>query len=120
MVEMLIAKGAEVNTKSSYGELESESLIVAIEAGHTEVAKLLLDKGANPNTEGVYNRSALEVAARKENAAMVRELLNHKAEVNKERGLYGGIESPALEAAYKNENAEIIGILKGAGAVESN
>jgi ankyrin repeat protein len=48
VVKQLLAKGADVNAKSSYGYT---ALLYAADKGHTECVGLLLDGGANINIQ---------------------------------------------------------------------
>jgi ankyrin repeat protein len=58
-VEMLIGKGADVNTPTPEGVTP---LMIALDNDNNDVAKLLLDRGANPNVWDWYGRTALYIA----------------------------------------------------------
>ena len=58
-VEALIAAGANVNVPTPEGVTP---LMIALDNDHTDVAKLLLDRGANPSVWDWWGRTALYIA----------------------------------------------------------
>ncbi|WP_410966490.1 ankyrin repeat domain-containing protein, partial [Salmonella sp. SAL4449] len=58
-VEALIAAGAGVNVPTPEGVTP---LMIALDNDNTDVAKLLLDRGANPGLFDWYGRTALYIA----------------------------------------------------------
>ena len=58
-VEALIAAGTDVNVPTPEGVTP---LMIALDNDHTDVAKLLLDHGANPNVWDWWGRTALYIA----------------------------------------------------------
>ncbi len=64
-VEALIKVGADVNTPTPEGV---SPLMTAIDNGHNEVAKLLMDRGADPNVWDWWGRTALYVAVDRKEA----------------------------------------------------
>ena len=66
--------------------------------GHTEVMKILLDHGAEPNIQVSYGRTALHEAASSKNAEIGRILLDHNAD-------------PALEFYGRPVSAEFLNSL---------
>ncbi len=84
-VKELIDKGADVNGKGGGGILNDDNaLSIACLAGHTDVVKLLLAKGANVNTaHGNMGWTPLSSAAWKGHTDIVNLLLDKGADVNK-------------------------------------
>lgn len=64
-VESMIGAGADVNVPTPEAV---SALMFAIDNGHNEVAKLLLDKGANPNVWDWWGRTALYIAVDRKEA----------------------------------------------------
>jgi hypothetical protein len=133
-VKELLDKGTDVNAANSYG---GTALAFACDRGHLEVIKLLLDRGANPNTEDTFYKSKPVVwAAQKGHTEIVKLLLDRGVAPDPQiliMGIYG--EAPAivklmierakpgdevltdaLATAEQVGNAEIVEILKAAGA----
>ena len=131
----LLDKGVDVNTKTQYG---ATALAYACDKGHFEVVKLLLERGANVNVKDTfYGEMPLGWALQKENVEILRLLLEKGAEggdrvlmygvrANKveivkvaldKGGLKPGVLSSALGAAESSNHAEIVELLKKAGAV---
>ena len=128
-------KGVDVNTKTQYG---ATALAYACDKGHVDVVKLLLEHGANVNVKDTfYGEMPLGWALQKENVEILRLLLEKGAEggdrvlmygvrANKveivkvaldKGGLKPGVLSSALGAAESSNHAEIVELLKKAGAV---
>ncbi len=136
-VKELLAKGADVNAKFRYG---ATALSYACDRGHLEVVKLLVENGADLNVRDTfYGASPLSWAASKGHADLVRYLLDKGADAGKDAALRMGISgghtdiveaalkrggfSPealtaALAQATKAGRAEIVELLKKAGAKE--
>ena len=80
IVELLLAKGAEVNAKKVGGYTP---LAGAVMYGHKEVAALLLEKGANIEAANNYKRTPLLLVARERgNFACAKLLIDKGADIN--------------------------------------
>src|SRR5215813_915894 len=79
IVELLLAKGADVHAKDRLG---STALTLAARTGDLETVKLLMARGADPNAADAVRRAPLFAAAIGQNPAIVRLLLQHGAPVN--------------------------------------
>ena len=69
VVELLIAKGADVNAKDMFGKTP---LHHAAGYGRKEIVELLIAKGADVNAKGKYGITPLDLADNKEIAALLR------------------------------------------------
>jgi len=109
-VKQLLNAGVDVNAKNNdYG---STALIVTSTVGHTEVVKILLEKGADVNSENKYGDTALMGAAAAGQTKIVKALLQKGANVNT-KNKYGW---SALMMAVKKGHTEVVNLLKQAGA----
>ena len=134
-VKSLLDKGVDVNTKFRYG---ATALSYAADKGHLEVVKLLLERKADPNVKDTfYGATPIIWAAQKGHAKIVEALLERGAEgkddalaigasgghvelvkvVLASGGLKAESLSGALAAAERAKSAEIVELLKKAGAI---
>ncbi len=134
-VKTLLDRGADVNAKFRYG---ATALSYAADKGHVEVVKLLIERGADVNVKDTFYKSPPIIwATLKGHAPIVQALLDKNAEgIDNVLGIAAGegkVEvvrivlakggakteslSSALAAAEKNKHAEIVEMLKKAGAV---
>ncbi|KAH8710036.1 ankyrin repeat domain-containing protein [Phaeosphaeriaceae sp. PMI808] len=98
-----------VNARDSSG---GHSLMYAVEHGHYEMAKLLLDKGADVNAQGGEYGNALYAASWRGHEAVVKLLLDTGADVNAQGGEYGN----ALYAASERGHEAVVKLLLDTGA----
>lgn len=134
-VKAFLDKGVDVNAKSNYG---ATALSFACDKGHTEVVRLLLERGADPNVKDTfYGEMPIGWALDKGHTEVVKLMLAHGAQ-GKERALVAGADSgnleivkaaldkgglkpetlsSALSRATKNKHPEVVELLKQAGAL---
>jgi ankyrin repeat protein len=65
-VEAIVAAGADVNVPNILEGITP--LMLALDSSHNDIAKFLLDRGANPKVWDVYGRTALYIAVDKKPA----------------------------------------------------
>lgn len=111
IVPELIKSGANVNSGTEiWGGFEF-ALGGAAEAGHFDIAKLLLENEAD--TVAIAERGdALQRAAYSGHISTVELLLDHGADINQANGLFGG----AVQGAVLARHMDIVKILLGKGA----
>jgi len=99
IVQMLLAAGADPNQKDNQGRTV---LNFAIRTS-PEMMKALLDGGAKPNTEDIlYGRTPLSYAAERDSSAVVKLLLDAKADPNA-----GHCDPPLFSAIEKKDAASV-------------
>ena len=134
-VKALLDKGVSANAKSDYGQTP---LFFACDRGYSEIAKLLVDRGADVNVEdSFYHATPLSWAAQKKHADIVLLLIEHGAKspamvlmmgaqsgnlefvkIGLDKGpIDASTLSQALAAATKGNHPEIAALLKERGAV---
>lgn len=135
-VAALLDKGADVNAKFRYG---STALFKAAERGHVEVVKLLLDRGVDVSVKDTfYGATAMTWAMDNKHYEVVKLLLAKQADAVEDVLMSGATEgelslvqaaldrggakpetlTAALALASDDpKNAEIVAVLKKAGAV---
>ena len=102
---LLLKYGANINIQGSDGW---SALMLACQSGYTEIAKLLVESGADVNTQNkVSGMSALMIASRDGNAKTVKLLLDHEADIN----LKDNDGWTALMLADKNQHTKICKLL---------
>lgn len=86
--------------------------LLVIACAHEKVVQMLLDKGADVNTQGGFLGNALQAAARVGYQNVVQTLLDQGAVVNAQGGYCGN----ALQAAAEGGDEEIVQMLLDQGA----
>ena len=84
-------------------------IIVASEKGDLDVLKMLVDHGANINAQDADDRTALMIAVKHRQPAMIRFLLAHGADQN----IKDKYKETVLEIAQSENYTEAVEILKG-------
>lgn len=91
IVELLLEKGADVNSQGMSGDFRETALALASEKGHTEIVKLLLVKKADPRTRGFDTKfqkpvgdTALFKAVANEHIDVVKVLLDNGGDPNEQ------------------------------------
>ncbi len=111
MVQKFLAKKVDLNVQNEAG---MTALMVAVDKGHADIVKILLDAGAaldivdKAGYGSMNGETALCMASRKNIPEIVVDLLKHKADVDAPCG--------AVEEAAKAGSAEIVNLLANAGA----
>ena len=74
--------GGNTNARSRFvADTEAAALLVAIDSGHGEMARFLLEQGADPNHDGA-GRTALHAAVQRKLPVVLAALLEHGADPN--------------------------------------
>jgi len=116
-VEMLLRAGADPSGPKDYSAFlkkynrpyePSLHLCQAAYGGHTEVVRLLLEAGADPNLPEGEGVTALTIAAERGHAEIVRVLLTAGADTS-----YRTVHGTAAELAEKNGHKEIAVQIRG-------
>ena len=112
-IQDLIDKGADLDIiRADREHTGSTALYSAVLSKQNEVAELLLENGANPNSSDLYGSFPLQRAAAMGNTELIRILLQHGADV-RQKTLTG---KTALDWALQNHHTDIAEILQSAGA----
>ena len=97
----------------SYKELVSEAFYIAGRNGHVEVARFLLEKGANINCRGFFGAAGLHWAAINGHKPMVEFLIAHGADLQLRDTQFN---STSLGWALEGKQEEIAQLLRAQGA----
>lgn len=127
-VQTLINEGADINSRQGVKDSSADTeyiynytcLTLALDSGNVEIAKYLIKEGADVNkTKEIINRrsvskeiSPLRIAVGEEHPALVKMLVKHGAEIQKEDDMLFTI----MDIAKRKGNYEIIKILKRASS----
>jgi ankyrin repeat protein len=104
---------ATIPTDKLHADIEDSLLSVAIGSNQFEIARLLLDKGANPDGPSGDRQFPLWWAARSGDLGIVKELVTRGAKLDSQRGGNG---TTALHAAIYSDHPEVVRYLVGRGA----
>jgi cytohesin len=96
----------------SYVELVSEAFYIAARNGHVDVAKFLLEKGADINCRGFFGAPGLHWAAINGHKLMVEFLIGHDSDLTLRDQKFN---STALGWALEGNHTEIAELLKARG-----
>ncbi len=116
----LLSAGADANQRyPGWHSRGNTPLVFAAEAGHANIAYLLVENGADVNCAGGKGQTPLMIAAAQKKTAVVRELLQQGAYVNRtvierEGVPYGGYS--ALMVAAMNGHEDVVRMLLERGA----
>ena len=109
VIHLLAGLNVNINGRKTGGKVP---LIGAVEGGYETIARLLVNGGADVNTQGGPHGNALQEASQNGSKDIVKLLLDRGAEVNAQGGLY----SNALQAASRYGYKDIIKLLLDRGA----
>lgn len=109
LVDLLIRFGANVNTRSQWGE---SPLHEAAEGDYVECVRLLAENGASMDTQNYLGETPLHMAARKGHTSAVEELLRQGASVD----LLDSRGATALDLAAAGSRRDLAKRLLKAGA----
>ncbi|KAK4934274.1 hypothetical protein LTR66_015649, partial [Elasticomyces elasticus] len=91
-------------------------LLTASFGGHQEIVKLLLDQGADINTQGGYHGNALQAASFGGHQEIVKLLLDQGAYINAQRGRHGN----ALYTASLGGPQEIVKLFRPSAKIKAS
>ena len=107
-IQRLLAAGADPNHRKKNGNYPLQEAALWGEVG---VLGLLLDAGAEANTQGVYGYTALHLAVTRAGLEMVLLLLQNGARVD----IKDDVGDTVIDVARASDNAPILALLQAAG-----
>lgn len=116
IIDLLVDYGARVDDRNELNHGTTPLLIATVKCETIEPAVHLLQRGGDPNLEGILSLTPFTAAVLKGNALLVRAMIKHGADVNHHHSFQG--RTPLMEAARKG-NQEIVRVLLDAGAILS-
>jgi len=118
--EKLISLGAPITGACTYANgkyLRYSVILIAAEAGNSDIVQLLLSEGADPNTQSARKQSALAIAAENGHLETVRTLLAAGAyHTYSIHGLSEDKYKQPIEFAQDNGHEKVVQLLKYSGA----
>jgi len=109
VIELLTAKGADVNLKNRPGQTP---LDIAISQGHKDIAELLISKGADINAKDNRGNTLLHRAAQNDQKDIAELLISRGADINAKNNK----DKTPLHYAVKAGNVKIVELLISRGA----
>jgi ankyrin repeat protein len=125
VVRSLIDRGADLNAECKYWdgnllEVQWTPLHAAISGDHPDIALLLLERGANPETRSSLDQTALCMASSRGHTEVVRSLIDRGADLNAKSDdwmdLVGPVWWTPLHAAIYKKHRDIVLLLLEGGA----
>jgi ankyrin repeat protein len=119
VVRLLLERGVEPNAKSKTPQWRGDeftALMWAADIGLTRIVEALLDSGADLNVKSVKGKTALMLAVRNGSIETVQALLRKGAKVNDEDAVAKTVLNYAEEYPQEPTRADMIRVLKKAGA----
>ena len=93
LVLSLINSGVNVNCLVKFGGREWSPLMMASDEGHTDIVKLLLQRGAQVDLQNNVGRTALMIASDEGHMNIAKLLMDHGAEVGRDQVLVAACKS---------------------------
>ena len=106
LIDKLLQHNADVNVRDEHGTTPLILAVLENNMASTGAVELLLNNGANVNTVGFSNTTALSIAVDFEHVEVIKLLLAHGADVYRERG-----EFSIMDAAPAMRNHDIARLL---------
>jgi len=115
MTELLVLKGADVNSRSFDGDQPIHAVSRCSDSGALEVVSLLLESGVDVNSPGLDSKRALHLAARSANLPLTKLLLGKGADIYSQ-GFHGDHPIHAASRCSDSTSLDVVGLLLEHGA----